>query len=96
MLQRLSKYVGALEMDIPDLNDEDFKTRICCRANFELGRRYPSTVTDFVKEWTFPFNWAVKNASLHHQYAIADEQERSHFLGLQIFQGAEHITPHQE
>lgn len=38
----------------------------------------------------------LKNASLHHQYAIADEQERSHFLGLQIFRGAEHITPHQE
>lgn len=82
-----------LEFDVPNLVDEGFVARLNVRAALAISLRYPDTVRDFINEWRVDFHTAGKNASLQHQYAVATDEERSRFLGLQIFPGAKHIMP---
>jgi len=91
--QRLSKYVETLVFDVPNLVDEGFMARLMVRAALGIALRYPDTVSSFMNEWRVEFFMAGKNASLQHQYKVASHEERSHFLGLQIFPGPKHITP---
>lgn len=93
LFQRLSKYVETVEFDVPNLVDEGFMARLKVRAALAIALLYPDTVSNFMDEWRVEFYMAGKNASLQHQYKVATDEERSHFLGLQIFLGAKHITP---
>lgn len=82
-----------LEFDVPNLVDEDFVARLQVKAVLASALRYPDTVSNFMDEWRVEFYITGKNASLQHLYKVATDEERSHFLGLQIFPGAKHITP---
>lgn len=82
-----------LEFDVPNLVDKGFITRLKARAALGIALRYPDTVSNFMNEWRVEFYMAGKNAALQHLYKAATDEERSHFLGLQIFPGVKHVTP---
>jgi hypothetical protein len=91
--QRYVKYVQDLVFDNPDLVDDKLRKRLEVRASYGLSLRFSQTITEFMEELRAVYYWAVKKTILDYRYEVADEEERSHFLGLQIFPGKEKQVP---
>lgn len=89
MYQRYAAFVDKLIFENPDLVDQGLRSRLEIRAGYGLSFRFPKTVIEFIEEWRHVYHWAVKKAILDYRFLVANEEERSYFLGLQIFPGKE-------
>ncbi|BBM97612.1 dynein axonemal heavy chain [Marchantia polymorpha subsp. ruderalis] len=63
------------------------------RVGRNLSLRYSEIVTSFMEELKVDYHTAVNKAILDFRFAVADDEERAHFYGLQIFPGPESVRP---
>ncbi|KAL2653372.1 hypothetical protein R1flu_021500 [Riccia fluitans] len=90
------RYTRFLET-IPFLNregvDDNLLLRLMTRVGRNLSLSYSQVVKTFMDELKIEYHNAVNKAVLDFKYAVANDEWRAHYSGLQIFPGSESTAP---